>query len=163
MLSTTSEYALRAMVKLAQLPGGEMISGQSLAEQCRIPANYLSKLMLVLRHAGLVEAVRGLRGGYRLERPADEIHIIDVVNLFESVKSDTECLLGEEHECSDRDACSAHRKFRRVRLAYIDFLATTTIASVSGLKPRRKTKKRPLRRVPKQPLKRAKKKSAAKR
>lgn len=141
MLSTTSQYALRALVKLAQLPDDEMVSGQKLSAQSRIPANYLSKLMLTLRNAGLVEALRGSHGGYRLHKPAREIHIIDVVDLFESVKSDTGCLLGEDHDCSNQEACSAHAKFRRVRLAYIDFLTTTTIAAISK-KPQQKQKQK---------------------
>ncbi|MCH7907988.1 MAG: Rrf2 family transcriptional regulator [Candidatus Hydrogenedentes bacterium] len=138
MLTATSEYALRALVKLAQLPGEEMIFGQTLSTQCRIPANYLSKLMLVLRNSGLVEAVRGSHGGYRLGKPAREICIVDVVSLFENVKSETKCLLGEDHDCSDVEACSAHVKYRRVRLAYIDFLTTTTIASIAKKKPLKK-------------------------
>ncbi len=138
MLTATSEYALRALVKLAQLPGEEMILGLTLSAQCRIPANYLSKLMLVLRNSGMVEAVRGSHGGYRLGKPAREIHIVDVVDLFENVKSDVKCLLGENHDCSDVEACSAHVKFRRVRLAYLDFLTTTTIASISKMRPVKK-------------------------
>jgi Rrf2 family iron-sulfur cluster assembly transcriptional regulator len=134
MLSATSEYALRALVKLAQLPDEEMILGQTLSAQCRIPANYLSKLMLVLRNSGFVEALRGPHGGYRLGKPAREICIVDVVGLFEDVKSETKCLLGEDHDCSGVEACSAHMKYRRVRLAYIDFLTTTTIASIAKKK-----------------------------
>ena len=101
MLSTTSRYALGAVVRLAQLADTEMISGQTLAAQCQIPANYLSKLMLVLRNSGLVEAIRGSNGGYRLNKRAREIYIIDVVDLFEGVKSHPKCVLGENHECSD--------------------------------------------------------------
>lgn len=134
MLTTTSRYALRALVKLSQLRGEEMISGQTLSARCRIPANYLSKLMLVLRNSGLVEAVRGSSGGYRLNKPAREIHIVDVVNLFGGVESEPKCLLGEDHECSDKEACSAHVKYRRVRRAYTDFLEKTTIASISTKK-----------------------------
>jgi len=135
MLSATSEYALRAMVKLAQLPKNQMISGQELSETGRIPANYLSKLMSTLRNAGFVEAVRGLNGGYRLARSAREIHVMDVVALFEGSLVEPKCLLGESHDCSDTDACSAHARFRKVRHAYINFLATTSIAAIAKDKP----------------------------
>lgn len=138
MLTTTSQYALRALVKLAQVPGEGLVSGETLSAQCRIPANYLSKLMLVLRNSGLVEAVRGSKGGYRLDKPAREIHVADVVDLFEGGITEPKCLLGEDHECSDEEACSAHAKYRRVRLGYIDFLAKTTIASISRKKPVKK-------------------------
>lgn len=132
MVTTTSQYALRALVRLAQLPAGEMISGRALSTQCRIPANYLSKLMRVLRNSGLVEAYRGSHGGYRLDKPARGIHIADVVDLFEGVNSEPKCLLGEDHPCSDEEACTAHVKYRRVRSAYMDFLTKTTIAAISA-------------------------------
>ena len=138
MLSTTSQYALRALVHLAKLDSGEMVLGRTLSSECRIPGNYLSKLMLVLRNAGYVDAVRGANGGYKLDKAAREIHVVDVVDLFEGVKSEPKCLLGENHECTDELACSAHAKFRRMRLAYIDFLAGTTIASLSKNGPQKK-------------------------
>ena len=140
MLTTTSKYALRALVKLAQIPESQMLSGRELSAQCRIPANYLSKLMLTLRNAGFVDAVRGSSGGYKLSQPAHGIHIIDVVDLFEGINSDPECLLGEDHECTDDLACSAHFQYRAVRLAYIDFLRKTTIASISKKERTKKIK-----------------------
>src|SRR5690349_4716071 len=64
MLSTTSEYALRALTRLAAAPDGESMLGRDLAEQAGIPANYLSKIMWTLGNAGLIDATRGNHGGY---------------------------------------------------------------------------------------------------
>jgi Rrf2 family protein len=96
--------------------------------------------MLVLRNAGFVEAVRGSSGGYRLNKPAREVHVVDVVDLFEGVHSEPKCLLGEDHECSDKEACSAHARYRRLRLAYMDFLTKTSIESLSKKKMVKKQK-----------------------
>ena len=134
MLTTTTRYALRALAKLAQLPKGEMIRGEELSDQTGIPANYLSKIMATLRHGGIVEAVRGYNGGYRLDKLARNIYIVDVMELFEGVRNHPKCLLGEDHECSDDMACSAHVRYRRVHLAYLRFLEKTTIASISKKK-----------------------------
>lgn len=76
MLSVTSEYALRALAHLARQPG-EAVLGRDLAHAVEIPANYLSKVLLTLRNAGLVDTTRGSGGGYRLRKPANEIHLID--------------------------------------------------------------------------------------
>lgn len=130
MLTATSEYALRALVALSQLPENTVVKSKVLSMNCNIPSQYLSKVMLILRNAGFVEGIRGLMGGYRLTiRPA-QIHIIDVVRLFERVE-DPKCLLGEGHACSEEQACSAHAHFRSVRLAYLDFFRVTTIAAIS--------------------------------
>lgn len=84
MLSITSQYALRALSHLARR-SGEAVLGRDLAQSVEIPANYLSKVFLTLRNAGLVDTTRGSGGGYRLGRPAKDVHLIDVVELFEEV------------------------------------------------------------------------------
>lgn len=130
MFTKTSEYALRALVALTQLPEKKVVKSKMLSVNCRIPAQYLSKVMLILRNAGFVEGIRGSTGGYRLALPAAEISIIEVVKLFERV-TDRDCLLGEGHVCSEDRACGAHEHYRSVHLAYLDFLRTTTIAAIS--------------------------------
>ncbi len=129
MFTLTTEYALRALVTMSQLPEHSVVKAKTLSSDCRIPAQYLSKVMLTLRNAGFVEGLRGSTGGYRLARSAAQIPIIEVVRQFEKV-DDPRCLLGEGHECSEERACGAHARFRSVHLAYLDFLRTTTIAAI---------------------------------
>jgi Rrf2 family iron-sulfur cluster assembly transcriptional regulator len=81
MLSTTSQYALRALAHLAA-QSGKALLGRDLAESVAIPANYLSKVLLTLRNAGLVTTARGSGGGYRLGKPADEIYMVELPFLF---------------------------------------------------------------------------------
>ena len=130
MFTTTSEYALRALVHLAREPEGNSVLGQELAERAHIPANYLSKILWTLRNAGFLEATRGHGGGYRLARPADQITLVEVVRQFEGVSAEPGCLLGEQHECSDKNACSAHAAWKKVKEAYVEFIRSTTIAEI---------------------------------
>jgi len=132
MLTATSEHALRALVHLSRLDEGTSVLGRDLAKSADIPPNYLSKILWTLRNAGLVETTRGLGGGYRLSRRPATIPLIDVVELFEEIRNKAGCLLGEKHECSDAEACSAHAAWKTVRQTYLDFLTNKTIADVSG-------------------------------
>lgn len=131
MLSTTSEYALRSLTYLASQPKGTAILGRDLAEQCEIPANYLSKILLSLRNAGIINAVRGSRGGYSLHREPNKVRLIDVVELFEGTRAKPECFLGINKKCSDVNPCPAHESWRDVRNAYVCLLETTTLAGIS--------------------------------
>lgn len=135
MFSTTTKYALRALVHLARAPAGTSILGYELAQRAGIPSHYLSKVMSALRNAGLVDATRGLGGGYRLSKPADQILVEEAVKLFERGSDEPGCILAEYPECSDRAPCSAHRAWKTLRRAYIDFLDSTTIDDIAG--PRR--------------------------
>src|SRR5450759_2276294 len=101
MLSTTAEHALRGLSEMASLEEGESILGKDLARVAGIPANYLSKLLLVLGNAGIIDATRGGGGGYRLRRKAADIRLIEVVELFDRQKPACRCLLGGTKECSE--------------------------------------------------------------
>ncbi len=133
MLSATSEYALRAMTHLARLPKIGMVLGRDLSLEADVPPAYLTKVLLVLRNAGLVETVRGTGGGYRLGKPPEQIYLIEIVELFDGHKTRSKCLLGHAKECSDRDPCSAHRVWQGVRAAYLGLLVSTSLAEIAGL------------------------------
>jgi Rrf2 family protein len=132
MLSTTSQYALRALCHLAR-QSEEAVLGRDLAHSVEIPANYLSKLLVTLRNAGLVETSRGLGGGYRLRRPANEIQLINVVELFEEIpRIGSPCFLDRTRTCSETTPCTAHSRWQGVQAAYLGFLNSTPLSAIAG-------------------------------
>ena len=82
-ISAKADYAVRAAAELAASPDGEPIKGEQLAESQDIPLQFLEHILLELKHARLVRAKRGARGGYWLARPADEITLADVIRAVE--------------------------------------------------------------------------------
>ena len=132
MLSVTSQYALRALSHLAR-QSSEAVLGRNLAQSVEIPANYLSKVLLTMRNGGLVDTTRGAGGGYRLAKPADEIHLIDVVELFEEVsRTKPSCFLGRKRPCSETRPCTAHSTWKRLQAAYLGFLVSTPLSAIAG-------------------------------
>lgn len=131
MMSTTSQYAVRALALLSREGAGATLLGRELAEASGIPANYLSKVLWQLRNAGLVSATRGSGGGYRLEKPPEQIRLLDVAEVFDHVRARRSCLMGSG-ECNESQPCAAHGAWKRVRDAYLEFLEVTTLATVSG-------------------------------
>jgi Rrf2 family protein len=132
MLTLTSQYALRALAHLAR-NSGEAVLGRDLAQSVEIPANYLSKVLLTMRNAGLVDTTRGSGGGYQLRRPANEIRLIDVVELFEEIsRRKPSCFLGRTKTCSETTPCTAHSSARAVQSAYLGFLISTPLSAIAG-------------------------------
>ena len=82
-ISAKADYAVRAAAELAASPDGEPVKGEQLAESQQIPLQFLEHILLELKHARLVRAKRGARGGYWLARPADEITLADVIRAVE--------------------------------------------------------------------------------
>lgn len=91
-LSQTAEYALRAVVYLAEHPN-EPQTNQQIADGCRMPAGYLAKVLQPLNKAGIVTAQRGLGGGYVLARSVDELTLLDVVGAVEPIQRIRSCPL----------------------------------------------------------------------
>jgi Rrf2 family protein len=107
MFSQTSEYALRAAVFLASEPS-ERRTARDIADAMDIPVEYLSKVLQSLARAGLVEAQRGHRGGFRLARSGEKISLLDVMNAVDPVRRISTCPLRlEQHR---HVLCPLHRK-----------------------------------------------------
>jgi Rrf2 family iron-sulfur cluster assembly transcriptional regulator len=136
MLSTTSEYALRALACLAAQPPGTALLGRNLAKTAKIPANYLSKILLTLRNAELVDTTRGSGGGYRLHKPAEEIFLIDVVELFDGLsRNRPACFLQHQKPCSSSSPCNAHVLWADLQARYSGFLVSTPLSALAAESP----------------------------
>lgn len=132
MLSVTSQYALRALTQLAKDRKERSMLGKELAEKAEIPPNYLAKILLSLKNAGMLGTARGSRGGYWLVRDPQTIKLIDIVQLFDQTASPQPCILGQLEHCSEDKPCSAHKRWHEIRKAYTEFLQATTIADLAA-------------------------------
>ena len=114
---------------LASQPQNQAILGRDLAESAGVPANYLSKILLLLKREGVVEATRGPSGGYKLSRPSGDIKLIEIVEPIDRVSRLDECLMGLD-KCSEEDPCGMHDWWKRVRDDYLEMLRHTSLADV---------------------------------
>src|SRR5829696_266490 len=81
-ISAKADYAVRAAVELATA-GDDPVKGEKIAEAQGIPLQFLEHILLELKHARLVRARRGARGGYWLAKPPEEIRLADVIRAVE--------------------------------------------------------------------------------
>jgi Rrf2 family protein len=79
-LSTKSDYAIKALVRLALAPGDEPVSAREIGAFTGIPLKYLEQVMHDLRRIGLVESRRGKGGGYVLARDPATVSFADVID-----------------------------------------------------------------------------------
>jgi len=131
LLSSTSKYALRALLELAALPEGANMMGKDLSRLAEVPPNYLSKILWALGGEGIIEATRGVRGGYRLKQQPRDISLMDIVKLFDKPRSRQSCFLHDTRQCSEAEPCAAHQAWVGVGESNRRFLETTTLADIS--------------------------------
>jgi Rrf2 family iron-sulfur cluster assembly transcriptional regulator len=137
IFSASTTHALRALAWLAAHDGGEAVLGRDLARKLKLPPDYLSKVLGTLARNGVLTASRGVKGGYRLARPASRIRLIEVVEPFEGKRARPGCLLRPERPCRDSGACTAHSAWGGMKRTYQEFLEKTTLADIhqDGARP----------------------------
>lgn len=132
MLSTTSKYALRAVVAISQQPDDALVLGRELATKVGIPRHYLSKVLGTLTRIGILAAARGTKGGYRLARSPAHIALAEIVEAFGASPREPRCVLDERHLCGSDQACKAHTRWAGVQSALTNFLEGTHVADLSN-------------------------------
>jgi Rrf2 family protein len=128
-LTRRGEYAIRAMLALAQADGRQL-SGRSIGQRATVPASFLPQIMAGLARGGMVHAVRGRSGGYRLRRPPHEISLLDIVQLAEGPGPARRCVL-RERACSPQNGCPVHEAFASGEEALIRTLRATRLSDVA--------------------------------
>lgn len=129
-ISSTSQYALRAVLHVAEHGREAPVPVDAIAADLRVPRNYLSKTLHVLARAGVLTSGRGPRGGFRLARSPRAITLADVTAPFDDVAART-CLLGRT-TCGWKNPCSAHPRWEAVSAAQQAFFRGTTVADLLG-------------------------------
>jgi len=82
-LSTKSEYAIKALVRLALANGDGPVQARAISEFAGIPAKFLEQVMHDLRQGGLVHSQRGKGGGYVLAVDPATLSFADVIDLID--------------------------------------------------------------------------------
>lgn len=128
-LTQTAEYALRAVVWLAQHTGQPQTTRQ-IADATQVPSSYLPKVFHPLVRAGLVGGQRGLRGGYSLLKEPSDITLLDVVQQVDPVQHIAACPLDL---ASHRGRlCPLHSLLERLIVAEEETLRATHLSDLIG-------------------------------
>ena len=135
-VSARGEYAVRAAVALAARHPATA-STQVLADEQGLPRKFLEAVLADLRRAGLVHAVRGAEGGYRLARNPSQISVAAVLRAVDGPLAEVR---GQRPELVRYDGAAAHlaELWIAVRSALRDVLDEVSLAQVaSGQLPAR--------------------------
>ena len=133
-ITRRTDYAVRLMYELAQLPTSATLSHRDLCEAAEIPESFGSSLIAFLVEGGLVRA-----GGHRenllsLARPADQIPVSWIVCACEPEFSISECAR-EPQSCPRSSRCGAHVMWVRLDQVIWDHLRTVTLADLTSMGP----------------------------
>jgi Rrf2 family protein len=115
MLSNTSKYAIRAVIYLAlNADEDKKIGIKQISKDLNIPTPFLGKILQTLAKQKLLSSTKGPHGGFGLGKPANEISLIDIVDIIDGQDVFNNCLIRLE-DCNEKEPCSMHDKYIEIR------------------------------------------------
>lgn len=138
-ITTWTEYSLIITIHLARR-GREQagpVAARELAESERLPADYVEQILLRLRRAGLVESVRGAKGGYFLARGPEAISVRDVMTASEHQTFEMNCDAHkvDDERCNPDSACSIRPVWQALQRRVDDLLSSVSLADLLKEEP----------------------------
>lgn len=130
MISTRGRYALRVMIDLAEHIDEGYIPLQTIAKRQGISEKYLESILAVLSKAGMLDAVRGKGGGYRLSKPAKEYTAFEVLSLTEGTLAPVTCL-ERGQQCENAVNCRTLPLWQGLDQVIAAYLCSYTLADLT--------------------------------
>jgi Rrf2 family protein len=127
-ITRQADYALRAMLYLAQMEPTQRAATSQIAEEQHIPPSFLAKIISQLSIAGLIHTSRGARGGVSLARTPEEITILEVVEAIDGPISLNECTHSTS-SCAFGDTCPLRPLWCETQAELVQRLRSTTFAT----------------------------------
>ena len=137
MLSKKSKYAIIALIHLAKHDGDGPILIGKIAEEENIPKKFLEGILYELKNSGIVTSQRGKKGGYYLIKKPGDVHLAQIMRLFDGPIALIPCVTYQYYEpcpeCKDEKTCSIRHVFKEVRDAAVEILKRATLAEMISI------------------------------
>lgn len=128
-LSRLTDYAVVLLSSMAQ-EEGRVIPASALSERTGVPEPTVAKILKILARGGIISSVRGIAGGYRLEKRPTELTISAIINAMEGPVSLTACVEGSDECCAIQDKCALKGRWNPVNEAIRGALDRITLADM---------------------------------
>jgi len=129
-----TEYGILALLHLANQP--ERVSSvREIAERCNIPETLLSKIMQRMKNVGIVGAVYGNHGGYRLNRDLAHISLLDINQVLVGPVRVASCLEPGSEQCPVQGNCAILSPMNVLNQKIITLLQSTSLETLAQRKP----------------------------
>ena len=130
-ITRQADYAVRAVLYLAQLGPERRAATSQIAQEKQIPPSFLAKIVSQLSVAGLLQTSRGARGGVALARTPEEISVLEVVEAIDGPILLNECVANSGN-CVFGDNCAMKPLWCDAQAELVERLRMTTFDRFTG-------------------------------
>lgn len=129
VITRATEYAIRTIIYLAKHPKGEIVLKKDICRTQNVTPAFLTKILQPLIKAGIVSSQRGVGGGFLLNKGAEEITLLNILEAEEGPLNLNHCLV-EKGLCQRDALCSAHKVWEEAQSSMIEVLQRHNIAEL---------------------------------
>lgn len=130
-VTRASDYAIRALIKMAQKTEGTTFMRSELSKICDIPDSFLGKILQNLAKSELLTSERGKKGGFKLSKSPKDITVYDIISAIEGDMSLNECLF-DENFCGFSSSCTAHSMWHKIQQKFVIMLKDYTLYELAA-------------------------------
>lgn len=140
-VSTKGDYGLLLLAALAEKrqTGARLVSLKEIAKEKKLSLPYISRIITLLKKAGLVESKEGKNGGYSLAKNPREISLMQILEVLEGPVSLVKCCSNAQAKCVSESFCGIKQTWQAAKGLLTAFLRSATLEDIA--RPRRKTQK----------------------
>jgi len=131
-ITRQADYAVRAVLYLAQLGTDQRAATSQIAQEQKIPPSFLAKIVSQLSVAGILQTSRGARGGVSLARDPENISILEVVEAIDGPILLNECVSGNGSSCTFGDTCPMRPLWCDAQAELVNRLTRTDFSQFIG-------------------------------
>ena len=133
LINRNSDYAVRALCYIVAREDKEkraIISVAELVKKLRVPRAFMRKILQILNNEGILSSKRGIGGGFKLARAPENVHLIEIVEIFQGPFKLSECIF-KNKACPNRKVCLLKKKLDAIEKFAANKLKPITIREVA--------------------------------
>jgi len=128
LITRDTDYALRALCYIAKHKK-KVVSAGTLTSELRIPRPFLRKILQILNKKGLLKSYKGKGGGFTLAIDSGNIHLIDLMKVFQGEFSLNECFL-KKFACPNTKTCILKKKIDGIQNYIVSQLQSISLKTI---------------------------------
>ena len=125
-LSTKCRYGTRAIIDIARNYQKRPTKRKDISAHQEIADSYLENILITLKQHDIISTIRGVNGGFILNRPPSEITMLEVVEAIQGVLAPVDCLENPVI-CQRVESCITRPVWQKMQTAQREALAAVTI------------------------------------
>ena len=129
-MTKQADYGIVLMSRMAIFPE-RLFTAAEIAGEVSLPTPTVSKVLKLLARSGLLDSLRGVKGGYYLARAAEEITVAEIISALDGPIGITECIDDTPGECSQEPICPVRGNWQRINEAIRQALEAISLAEMT--------------------------------